>query len=347
MKRPLQLPLAIALALGGTNALALGLGPVHVNSKLNQPLDAEIPVLQGGAGEAEGLLVNLAAAEDFDRIGLNRSRLNVPLEFSLGKNARGEPIIRVTSKEPVRDSFLDFLVEANWPKGRLLREYTILLDPPVMAPATARTATNQPDAGVARHGHVEQAREAGRETPGGSGSGRATRQHAEAGPGCGRGQGDRWAVRSGRSRPDPVRSRTLGRRRPQRQPDDAGVVEEQSERVLQGQYQRAEARCDPAHSVGRRGQGDRFGDRGGRGKCSRRSRTGAVARASPTLVADAGSKPAAAAAAAAPKKATTASTTPAKSSSERLELVPPKAGKDSIAMADRPVAAPAAQRRPS
>ncbi|HEY0230903.1 MAG TPA: fimbrial protein FimV, partial [Dokdonella sp.] len=108
MKRPLQLPLAIALALGGTNALALGLGPVHVNSKLNQPLDAEIPVLQGGAGEAEGLLVNLAAAEDFDRIGLNRSRLNVPLEFSLGKNAKGEPVIKVTSKEPVRDSFLDF-----------------------------------------------------------------------------------------------------------------------------------------------------------------------------------------------------------------------------------------------
>ena len=60
MKRPLQLSLAIALALGGTNAMALGLGPVHVKSKLNQPLDAEIPVLQGTAGEAEGLLVSLA-----------------------------------------------------------------------------------------------------------------------------------------------------------------------------------------------------------------------------------------------------------------------------------------------
>lgn len=138
MKRPLQLPLAIALALGGTNALALGLGPVQVKSKLNQPLDAEIPVIQGSAGEAEGLLVNLATAEDFERIGISRSRLNVPLEFSVVQGKNG-PVIKVTSQDPVRDAYLDFLIEANWPKGRLLREYTVLLDPPVTAPAR-RTA---------------------------------------------------------------------------------------------------------------------------------------------------------------------------------------------------------------
>jgi pilus assembly protein FimV len=46
----------------------------------------------------------------------------------------------VTSKEPVQDSYLDFLVEANWPKGRLLREYTVLLDPPVTAPARSAPA---------------------------------------------------------------------------------------------------------------------------------------------------------------------------------------------------------------
>ena len=143
MKRPLQLPLAIALALGATNAFALGLGTIHVNSKLNQPLDAEIPVLQGTQGEAEGLLVQLAAAEDFDRVGLNRSRLSVPLEFTLVKSPHGEMVIKVTSKEVVREPFLDFLVEANWPKGRLLREYTVLLDPPVMAPATGATSVAQ------------------------------------------------------------------------------------------------------------------------------------------------------------------------------------------------------------
>ena len=122
MKRPLQLPLAIALALGATNAFALGLGTIHVNSKLNQPLDAEIPVLQGTQGEAEGLLVQLAAAEDFDRVGLNRSRLSVPLEFTLVKSPHGEMVIKVTSKEVVREPFLDGLAEHPLQGGPSARE---------------------------------------------------------------------------------------------------------------------------------------------------------------------------------------------------------------------------------
>lgn len=135
MKRPLQLSLAIALALGATNAFALGLGVIQVQSGLNQPLIAEIPIIQSVPGEAEGLIVQLASAEDFERVGMNRSTIGVPVEFTLGKNARGEPVIKVTSKEVVREPFIGMLLEANWPKGRLLREYTILLDPPVMAPA--------------------------------------------------------------------------------------------------------------------------------------------------------------------------------------------------------------------
>ena len=135
MKRPLQLSLAIALALGATNAFALGLGVIQVQSGLNQPLVAEIPIIQGSPGEAEGLIVQLASPEDFERVGMNRSTIGVPVEFAIGKNARGEPVIKITSKEIVREPFLGMLLEANWPKGRLLREYTVLLDPPVMAPA--------------------------------------------------------------------------------------------------------------------------------------------------------------------------------------------------------------------
>ena len=148
MKRPLQLSLAIALALGVTDVLALGLGPVRVHSRLNQPLNAEIPVIQSSPGEAEGLLVTLAGAEEFERIGLSRARLGVPLKFELDKDASGAPVIKVTSDEPVRQSYLDFLVEANWPKGRLLREYTVLLDPPVTAPA--RSVATTPAAPPAR-----------------------------------------------------------------------------------------------------------------------------------------------------------------------------------------------------
>jgi pilus assembly protein FimV len=135
MKRPLQLSLAIALAFGATNAFALGLGVIQVQSGLNQPLVAEIPIIQSEPGEAEGLIVQLATAEDFERVGMNRSTIGVPIAFSLTKNARGEPVIRLTSQEIVREPFIGMLLEANWPKGRLLREYTILLDPPVMAPA--------------------------------------------------------------------------------------------------------------------------------------------------------------------------------------------------------------------
>lgn len=135
MKRPLQLSLAIALALGATDAFALGLGTIRVNSGLNQPLDAEIPIIQSSPGEAEGLIIQLASDEDFERVGMNRSSIGVPVQFTLGKDSRGEPVVRVTSKDAVSEPFLGLLLEANWPKGRLLREYTVLLDPPVMAPA--------------------------------------------------------------------------------------------------------------------------------------------------------------------------------------------------------------------
>ncbi|HET6546476.1 MAG TPA: FimV/HubP family polar landmark protein [Rhodanobacteraceae bacterium] len=138
MKRPLQISLAIALASLAADAFALGLGPVHVESGLNQPLTAEIPIIEGSPGEADGLVVQLATADDFDRVGLDRARISIPLEFAVAKNARGQPVVKVTSDQAIHEPFLDFLIEANWPKGRLLREYTVLLDPPVTAPATQR-----------------------------------------------------------------------------------------------------------------------------------------------------------------------------------------------------------------
>ncbi|MDC8011738.1 FimV/HubP family polar landmark protein [Tahibacter soli] len=129
----MKLSLAVALALAGSDALALGLGMIQVRSGLNEPLNAEIPVT-GGPDETASLSVALAAAADFERVGLSRSRVQVPLEFTVAAGARGA-VIKVTSKEPVRDPFLDFLIEVNWAKGKLLREYTVLLDPPTMAPA--------------------------------------------------------------------------------------------------------------------------------------------------------------------------------------------------------------------
>ena len=143
MKGPAKLSLAIALALVGGNAFALGLGTIQVRSKLNQPLDAVIPVIADSPAEVSGLEVGLASAEDFQRVGLDKSRVDVPLEFSVTSDGHGQTQIHVTTKDIVREPLVDFLIVANWPKGKLLREYTVLLDPPMTVPA-AGVATVSP-----------------------------------------------------------------------------------------------------------------------------------------------------------------------------------------------------------
>ena len=140
MKVPIKSALSVALALAASQAFALGLGPIQIKSGLNQPLLAEIPVVADSAAEVEDLRVDLASAEDFQRVGLSRTRVTVPIEFSVASNSRGQKVIRLTTKDAVREPFLDFLIEASWSKGKLLREYTVLLDPPVSAPAVPTTA---------------------------------------------------------------------------------------------------------------------------------------------------------------------------------------------------------------
>ena len=138
-------------ALLPTNGFALGLGEIEVKSFLNQPLNAEIEVLSARPGEIDDLLVSLASREAFTRAGLSRPRSLSDLKFAVIKNESGdEAIIRVTTRAGVKEPFLNFLIEADWSKGRLLREYTILLDPPFYyadqpAPAQPAPAT-EPEA---------------------------------------------------------------------------------------------------------------------------------------------------------------------------------------------------------
>ncbi len=134
MNRISRLTLGVLWALGCGNAVAMGLGPIEVRSGLNQPRLAEIPILSVGES-VEEMRAQLAGPEDLRRVGIDTSAISVPLYFDVVEDSRGRPIIRVTSNEPVREPYLSFLVEANWGKGRLLREYSVLLDPPVFAPA--------------------------------------------------------------------------------------------------------------------------------------------------------------------------------------------------------------------
>ncbi len=130
------LPL-LALLFSPAVGHALGLGEVRVLSSLNEPLAAEIALTDLRSGELDELQVRLASVEQFSRVGLDRSFVLTQLQFAAERNADGEPVISVTTRDGVREPFLSFLIEANWSRGRLLREYTILLDPPVLMPAVA------------------------------------------------------------------------------------------------------------------------------------------------------------------------------------------------------------------
>ncbi|MCJ8203406.1 FimV/HubP family polar landmark protein [Pseudomonas sp. RGM2987] len=110
-------------------ASALGLGEITLHSALNQPLRADIALVDV-AGLSEGdLSASLASPDDFNRAGVERVFFLSNLRFT--PVLRGErSFIRVTSSKPVEEPFLNFLVQVNQPNGRLLREFTVLIDPP-------------------------------------------------------------------------------------------------------------------------------------------------------------------------------------------------------------------------
>ena len=130
-----------------TNSLALGLGEIQVNSFLNQPLKAEIEVISARAGEIDDLLVGLASRDAFTRAGLSRPNILSDLRFTVQKSEEGDAaVILVTTKAAIKEPFLNFLVEADWSKGRLLREFTILLDPPFYADSPSPAPQPEPEA---------------------------------------------------------------------------------------------------------------------------------------------------------------------------------------------------------
>lgn len=129
--RKINLALAtLALLLPGYS-FALGLGDIEVNSALNQPLNAEITLVSVADDELEDIEVKLASEDAFKKANIDRPFYLNDLRFKPVINSSGLPVVQVSTRGVVREPFLNFLVEVRWAKGRLLREYTILLDPPV------------------------------------------------------------------------------------------------------------------------------------------------------------------------------------------------------------------------
>lgn len=112
-------------------ANALGLGEIKLNSALSEPLDAEIELVQVRELTATEILPELASSDDFTSANVERFHFLTDLKFEVMINSQGKSVIKIRSRKPVKEPFLNFLVEVNWPAGRLLREYTLLLDPPI------------------------------------------------------------------------------------------------------------------------------------------------------------------------------------------------------------------------
>ena len=125
-----------------SDAWALGLGEIRLDSALNEPLRAEIELLSATPEELADLQVAMASAETFERYGLDRPVYLQGIQFQVARAvAPSGNVIEIRSATPITEPFVTFLVEASWARGRLLREYTLLLDPPTFVPAAAAQAT--------------------------------------------------------------------------------------------------------------------------------------------------------------------------------------------------------------
>ncbi|MFO7528834.1 MAG: FimV/HubP family polar landmark protein [Marinobacter sp.] len=158
--RKLAVALALAGGLGSGVAQALGLGEIELQSYLNEPLDAEIVLPQSRGVSPGDILVNIASDTAYERVGLDRNQFLSKLRFEVVTGTDGNLVVNVSSREPLREPYLNFLLELTWPNGRLMREYAVLVDPPVYAEesgvreqvtaSSATTRTSEPAAQPAR-----------------------------------------------------------------------------------------------------------------------------------------------------------------------------------------------------
>ena len=155
MKKRLRLLTSLAALLfclaGPQFAWALGLGDIKTESALNEPLLARIELLNAASLSDRDLIVDIGSREDYRIAAVERDFFHTDLSLEAHIDGPGQPHIRVTSTKPVIEPFLNFVVQVRWPQGKLLREYTILLDLPVFTGRsqqktlnTAQTATRPP-----------------------------------------------------------------------------------------------------------------------------------------------------------------------------------------------------------
>lgn len=113
-------------------AHSLGIGDIKLHSALNQKLDAEIALSLTADEAISDIKVSLAPPNKFDEAGIAWSYFASTIKFKPILKKSGQVIIKLTSNEVVQEPFLDFLVEVSWPKGDIFKEFTVLVDPPIV-----------------------------------------------------------------------------------------------------------------------------------------------------------------------------------------------------------------------
>ncbi len=125
-----KLSIALGLTLLPISVLAAGLGQLNVNSGIGEPLKAEIELLSVSPAEKNTLKANIAPESTYAAQGLDRPASHQGIKVEITKSANGKDILKLQSNQPIDEPYLDMLVEVEWETGRILREYTVLLDPP-------------------------------------------------------------------------------------------------------------------------------------------------------------------------------------------------------------------------
>lgn len=136
--------LAMALGMPALDAHALALGRVNVQSALGEPLRAEIDVPDINAEEAASLKASVANGEAFRAAGLEFNPALGNMQISLQRRANGQSYLRLTSDKPINEPFVDLILEASWSSGRIVRDYTMLFDPPNLRAQAAPNPVTSP-----------------------------------------------------------------------------------------------------------------------------------------------------------------------------------------------------------
>ncbi len=141
------------MALVPISVFAAGLGKLNVMSGLGEPLKADIELISVTPEELSSITAAIASEEAYVTQGIEKPASHNTIKVTVAKNANGTPILKLQSGQPISEPFLDMLIQVDWASGRLLREYTVLLDPPGYT-GEADSSTQTMQAPVVKSGDV-------------------------------------------------------------------------------------------------------------------------------------------------------------------------------------------------